>query len=407
MSYISLNMRLLFVSNLYEPFQRGGAEEVVKRSITAAQTLGHEVSLLTARPRRAGARCSVRMTSEHGTEVYSYYPANFFFYADDHAWPPPLRLIWHGIDLFNVHSALVLRRVLAQARPDAVITHNLMGMGFTLPGVLRRVGMPHIHVLHDIQLAVRSGLMLHGREHSWHTDGLPARVYQAVVKRQFGSPTVVVSPSQFLMDFYTKRGYFPASKNIVLRNPVDERFFSVQPQEQPGPFRILFVGQLAEHKGIRVLLQAFDRLQAHAPDAYRLDIVGDGPLAASVQKWAHGRSLVQYHGRLANEELLQRYGQADVLVMPTLTYENSPSVIFEALAAGVPVIVSNIGGAAEPVSEGKNGFIIKPDDVQALAQAIEAAADRRTEWPRWRQNAKNSVQGLGSERYITELLSLL
>lgn len=395
-------MRILFVSNLYEPYSRGGAEVVVKRSIEAAKALGHEVTLLTARPWRSGARFGVKKTLEQGVTVYSYYPGNFFFYADDYLWPFFARLLWHAADVLNYHTARIMRSVLRQAAPDLVITHNLIGLGYTIPKQIRQARLHHIHVLHDIQLAVRSGIMLAGQEHRWDSDGLPARLYQALVRRQFASPDLVVSPSQFLLDFYNKLGYFPKSRKHVLQNPIDSRFYGIKREPSFGPFRLLFVGQLVRHKGIDVLKEAFDAVSLADPGKYTLDIVGDGPMFADVREWAKDRKDVQLHGRLPNERLAERYASADLLLMPTLTYENSPSVVFEALASGTPVAVSTIGGAAEAVQDGKNGFTVAPKDARAWIAAIKSAAAAGNHL---RLGAGKSVEGLDSASYMRRLLS--
>lgn len=401
-------MRILFISNLYEPYARGGAEVVVKRSIEAARAAGHDVALLTARPWRSGARFSARESEEHGLKICSFYPFNLFFYADDYRWPLPLRLLWHVLDQFNHHTAVITRHWLQRYKPDLVITHNLMGLGYTIPQEIRRAGIKHVHVLHDIQLAVRSGLLLAGQEHSWQSDGFAARLYQKAVRKQFGSPTMVVSPSHYLLSFYEQLGYFTHSKKVVLRNPVDQRFYGVaRPQRESGPLRLLYVGQLAEHKGISVLLKAFAACEELHPGKQTLTIVGDGVLRAKVDRFAaQYRERVRVLGKQKNESLPELYAAHDLLLLPTLTYENSPSVIFESLASGIPVCVNAIGGSAEAIEDGVNGFVLKPGDVLSLQQTIERCYDR-TLLTGIQAQTRKSVAGLSASEYwqrFTELL---
>lgn len=399
-------MRLLFISNLYEPYARGGAEVVVKRSIEAARAAGHEVALITARPWRGGGRLTIQESREQGFPIFSLYPANLFFYGDDSKHQYGTRALWHLRDIGNRHVAKQVRRVLQNFKPDVVITHNLMGLGYAIPAEIRRASIRHVHVLHDIQLAVRSGVMLHGQEHRFDTDGILARAYQSITRRLFASPDLVLAPSQFLLKFYEHLGYFPNSRRLVLRNPINARFFEAQPNTS-DMFRVIFVGQLVAHKGIRLLRQVWERFEANHRGAVQLTLVGDGQERQVIESWVKQGGNRQFVGRVANEELPAVYAQQDLLVLPTLTYENAPTVVYEALASGVPVCVSAIGGTAEPVQEGKNGFVVPPGDATALLAALETAYATRAQLSEMRLAAKKAVLEQDDQTYIKRLLALI
>lgn len=396
-------MKILIISNLYEPYQRGGAEVIVKRTAQALLRAGHEVLLLTSRP--YGGRASLRCEEEviEGVRVLRYYPLNLFFYPRDVQHSLPVRCLWHLFDLFNHHSAVITRRVLRREAPDLVITHNLMGLGFRIPREIRRARISHIHVLHDIQLAVRSGLMRLGEENRFYTSGWLAKIYQFITKKQFSSPQLVISPSQFLLDFYNKLGFFQGSRKAVLRNPVDSRFY-----EQPlipssdGCLHLAYVGQLAPHKGLLVLREA---LRMSGDDRLRLHVIGAGSMGQEVSSWEKEDKRIRYEGKIANEVLPSFLARMQGLVLPTLTYENSPSVIFEALAEGLPVIVSDIGGAAEVIKEGRNGFLVPPGDASRLAAAIGALSVFVTKKDPAIE-CKDSVSGLDADDYVRRLMAL-
>lgn len=396
-------MKILIISNLYEPYQRGGAEVVVKRTALALLRAGHEVLLLTSRP--YGGIASLQCEEEviEGVRVLRYYPFNLFYYPRDVQHSLPVRCLWHLFDLFNHHSAVITRRVLRREAPDLVITHNLMGLGFRIPREIRRARLSHIHVLHDIQLAVRSGLMRLGEEHRFYTAGWLAKIYQFITKIQFGSPRQVISPSQYLLDFYSQRGFFAASRKTVLRNPVDRSFYeqSLVPTAD-GCLHLAFVGQLAAHKGLLTLREAMGLV---SDPNVRLHVIGAGPMAREVSSWEKEDKRIRYEGKIANEVLPSFLARMQGLVLPTLTYENSPSVIFEALAEGLPVIVSDIGGAAEVIKEGRNGFLVPPGNASQLAAAIGALSMFVT-----KKNpaieCKDSVSGLDADAYVRRLMAL-
>src|SRR3990172_13029172 len=130
---------------------------------------------------------------------------------------------------------------------------------------------------------------------------------------------------------------------------------------------ILYLGQLERHKGVIFLLETFTKWSA--PIA-RLHIVGRGTLTDEVKRLAMGDARIIFHGYVFPDRLAEVFAQTDVLVVPTLCYENSPNVIYEAMTYGRPVIVSDIGGAAELVKDGKNGWRFKPGDSEALRKIL-------------------------------------
>ncbi|MFW6146344.1 MAG: glycosyltransferase [Planctomycetota bacterium] len=175
-----------------------------------------------------------------------------------------------------------------------------------------------------------------------------------------------------------------------------------------APERILFVGRFTPEKGLHVLIDAFERL-ARRWDDLTLDIVGGGkatvsdfmpgllrdpriaPLAdfyrhRDYAAWLRGRvekaglaERVRFLGTLSREPLLGVYRAATVLAHPALI-EPFGMVTAEAMAAGLPVVASRVGGLPEVVQHGRTGLLVPPGDPEALAEAIAsllADPDRR------------------------------
>lgn len=140
----------------------------------------------------------------------------------------------------------------------------------------------------------------------------------------------------------------------------------------------LYVGRLEPHKGLQELLDAFRQLQASGKPA-RLLVVGSGSLLDSLQREAAAN--VVCSGRLAGERLLEAYAAADALVLPS-RFEPWGLVVNEAMAAGLPVVVSErVGCTDDLVIEGETGLVVPAENPAALAQALqqllEDAAGRR------------------------------
>lgn len=139
------------------------------------------------------------------------------------------------------------------------------------------------------------------------------------------------------------------------------------------PLRVVFVGQLAEHKGTHVLLQAFRRLPRDVP--LQVTVHGDGAARPGytprLRKLAGDDPRITFAGGFGHPQIGGILRQADVLVCPSLWYENTPLVIYEALAAGVPVVASRMPGIAEAIKPEVNGLLFEMGDAAALAAILQ------------------------------------
>jgi glycosyltransferase involved in cell wall biosynthesis len=205
-----------------------------------------------------------------------------------------------------------------------------------------------------------------------------------IVRRAALQAQRLISPSHFLIDRYIEEG-FPADRFTYLENglPTDHlRNLSWQPSN--GPLRVTFLGSLAWQKGVHVLAEAFKALP---PGTARLRIWGD-PAVFSDYVDGVRRSLahpdVEWMGRIANERVGEVLADSDVMVAPSVWYENSPIVIQEARAAGVPVVASGHGALAEKVRHEIDGLLFPPGDAVALRQALLRLVEEPDLLPRLR-----------------------
>ena len=145
-------------------------------------------------------------------------------------------------------------------------------------------------------------------------------------------------------------------------------------------YRLLFVGRLRYYKGLNTLLQAMREL----PTRIRLDIVGDGPMAAPWRALAAAPELagrVRFLGELPDESLPDAYRDADLFVLPcNCRAEAFGTVLAEALASGLPCVTCDVGsGTSWVVRDGVTGHVVAPSDSAALAAAILDIADATPE----------------------------
>ena len=182
-----------------------------------------------------------------------------------------------------------------------------------------------------------------------------------------GSPETVSWPSEFVRDLHLRFGFFPHSRQVLLRNPVSA-VRSTGERRIGTPRTFLFVGQLEEHKGILDLVMAWSQWTDRG-DA-KLVVVGDGSLESEVRRISAGDPSVECRGRLRPEDLANEFAAADWLVVPSRVIENAPTVIVEALACGLPVMAARTGGIPELVRDGENGLLFEPGDAVALEEAL-------------------------------------
>jgi glycosyltransferase involved in cell wall biosynthesis len=209
----------------------------------------------------------------------------------------------------------------------------------------------------------------------------------------------VTMPSQFAHRLFAAEGI--AADRLHLIHPG-----CTQPTQVPeprarsagGPLRVGYLGQIARHKGVHVLLEAARRIPA-AP--LRVEIHGDPDAAppnyrSRLRRLLAGDERLQLHGPYRHADLGAVLGGLDVVVVPSVWYENSPNVVLEALAHRRPVIASDIGATAELVRDGHNGVRVPAGDAGALAACLERLAADPTILERWRAGIE-PVRSLAAE----------
>lgn len=393
-------MKIGIISNLYPPYVRGGAENVVVRTVEALTARGHDVFVISGRPWTQGQ--DILLNNNSTERIYQFFPRNLYFVLQDSRYRWGTRFFWHVIDAFGSHSATRVRAILEEEKPDIVMTHNLKGLGLRIPRAVTGSGFPLMHIVHDLQLLVPSGLKFAGHER----EGLAAPfyyVYRAITRWLFATPDIVVFPSDYLKSEYTAHDFFLKSQVVLLQNPAPTFPARQCRAAVTEALQLLFVGQLESHKGIPFLMNAI----AKQSGKIHLHIAGEGTLTEEVKAFAEKHSNITYLGYVAMDQLLNCFEIADALIVPSLCYENSPTVIYESLQSGLPVLASDIGGVGELVQSGKNGFLFKPGDVDDMMRAIEELRSKRHWFAENCEEVRESVHAYSLARYTNTLEELI
>ena len=169
--------------------------------------------------------------------------------------------------------------------------------------------------------------------------------------------------------------YFPGDYRII-PNGVDlDRYADAEPFEElrDGTINILFVGRFEERKGLIHLLRAYHRLRKRHVDA-RLLVIGTGPKAREYRRFVGLRQIrdVEWLGRVSDEEKARYFASADIFCSPATGQESFGIVLLEAMAAGIPIVASDIHGYKNVMQRGVQGLLVEPKNHRALAAALYA-----------------------------------
>ncbi len=206
-----------------------------------------------------------------------------------------------------------------------------------------------------------------------------------------------IAPSHFSKRKLVEGG-LPAAKIAVKPN-----FLARDPEIGSGDGGFaLFLGRLAEVKGVRTLLAAWQKVEG-----FPLKIAGDGPLRDEVMEAAMHSKQISWLGQVDRSQALALLKSAAVLIMPSEWYEGLPMTIVEAMACGTPVIASDLGSLPELVIPGVNGFRFAPGDPQALSRLVKRVLCFPESLTRLRDSCRSQYESLyTAERNYAQLKTI-
>ncbi|GBC92199.1 Mannosylfructose-phosphate synthase [bacterium HR15] len=224
------------------------------------------------------------------------------------------------------------------------------------------------------------------------------RTEARVIQRAQG--VIVISPADY--DFYVSK--FPTLREKFHYIPlgVETEIYRPPATREAHLPTVLFVGRLDASKGLDLLIAGFARFRQRCPNA-RLILVGGSqdynPVESEVRAWIaeHGvESSVQMTGLLPREAILPYYQSADVFVL-TSRWEGLPNALLEALACGLPAVVTAVGGLPSVIRDDWNGYVLHERDPDQLADLLERAYRHRD---RLSEGARATAQQFSIEAHV-------
>lgn len=337
------------------------------REISALRGLGHSVYIFSTRRPSEGA-CLHGFADEARETTHYLYPPRT---------GPTLRVLASSPP--KTASGLAYAAALPESSlPNRLKVAALIGCAADLAAKCNELTIDHLHVhscanaAHMAAMTQRLGgpgysLTLHGDLPVYGTDHR-----QKMKQAEFVS--VVTRPLQKQVLEATGLG---ADRVPVIWMGVDtERFKPApHPAAQASPFEIVTVARLNEMKGHRYALSALKRIRDMGLDV-RYTIAGDGPHRAAIERTVAELGLtdaVTMAGTCTEDEVLGLLWRADAFVLPSFGLgEAAPVSVMEAMACGMPVICSRIGGTEDMIVDGVSGLLVDQKDIDGLTRAIES-----------------------------------
>ncbi len=214
-----------------------------------------------------------------------------------------------------------------------------------------------------------------GTFHAYRDENIGYEYARPIFHRLMNRLEGRIAVSKAARDYIAR--YFPGTYRLI-PNGVDVSLFGRMelepiPRFADGRPNILFAGRLDKRKGFGHLLRAFERVKRVVPAA-RLIAVGafNAEQSEPFIRWAEESCLedVYFVGRVSDEELARYYRTADLVCAPSTGFESFGLVLLEAMAAGCPVVASDIPGYREVVRHGVEGLLVPPGDEEGLAAAL-------------------------------------
>lgn len=421
-------MRLLIVSNLYPPYERGGYEIRCRQLAEAASRAGHEVCVLTSAVGSVGRSHDGSTAGDVLNGVAVHRRLNQYVFAPYEARRP--WRYWRARE--ELHDAQTFLSLAAGFKPDIVNWWSMYGLAKLLLPLPRMAGIPDVHWIEQAWMPDEYGC--DGRvaaafwDGVWSAQWVPAAVRPAARPltrawrertRRAGipagpfpnRPAHVCYVSRFMQQLHHERGCRFESEEVIHGGVPLETFLhvrSVESRRREEPLRALYAGQLTPDRGLHTLLDAIALL----PTDVRLSVAGDGPAdyAERVRARAQAPDLagrVEFLGRVPHDKLAGVYRAHDMLVFVSTRAEGLPLAVVEAMLSGCAVVMTASGGAAE-VAEAAGIEPVEPGDVNALARRIRELVNDRDELRRVALAGQNAARThFTLEQTINAFLAML
>jgi glycosyltransferase involved in cell wall biosynthesis len=377
-------MKVLIVSNGFGRHARGGAELAATSLASMLDRKGHKIAVLTA----AGPADSEGWKlPSNGRSIRIYrsrlpYPYQYTASSERSILS---KARWHYQDHFQKAIVRKLEMVLESFQPDVVNTHNVQGLGYSVLSEIGKLGLPVVHVLHDLSLSCINASMFR-QKHECESLCFPCRASHFIKAKYLAdiSRLSFWSPSQALLN--RMRPLLPDHAVASRVIPLPLTFAPPKSRAAlPAGLNLLYVGRIDPAKGVGFILEMLAELSSRF--SFHMTLVGAGSDLSALQSRYGMHKWLTITGHVPAEDVGTYMANADLLVVPSLWRENSPLVVYEAISLGLPILASDIGGLAELVEKDFNGDLLPRGNRASWMERLTQLSEDPGLLSRWRTNA--------------------
>jgi len=355
---------------------KGGSAELTLHLAAGLAARGHRVCLISGRTLDPPWEVS-RYAEEHHFDIY---------------------FINHLIRALNPRKDLLaglkILRLIKKVRPDIVHTNSskagILGrLAAHLAGVKKIFHSPHGHIFYG------------------YYKGLANKLFMLIEKLTARYCDRILNLTEAGRKDHVQNRIAPPKKFVVSSCGTDLSAYADLPRKKTvdqGALQICWVGRIVPIKNLALLIRAASQLQKQYP---RLSywVVGDGALLAPMQQLAQQNQLTRMRFLGFRRDLPVLLAQSDIFIQTSIN-EGFGRTIVEAMAAGLPIIATRVGGVPDIVTNGKNGLLIPANDPQGLVQAVIYMIEH----PEFRKRAatinRQEAQQYTTEKYVNNILKI-
>jgi len=372
-------MKILYLVHQFFPGSYYGTEKFVYNISSMMQKLGFEVKVITY--------------SFYNNSFYDENIGNIFYREFTYKGIPVIairhkRILNHiDIDVVDKDMKEMSEYFLSKEKPDIVhVGHPMRVCEFIRTSLQFKI--PYIITLTDFWFLCPRGILLNlngdlcpgPQNGNLCKISCPRFPHTLIIKRiQFAKEILfnakkVISPSMFLLKVFKKE--LEISNIIVIKYGTNLRKMKINNKSYKEGDKVVFAytGSLKFHKGVHILINAFKMTESKN---IILKIFGSGENPLYINKIlsiAKSDKRIIFAGTYSQDEVGEVLSKVDVVVIPSIWYENFPFVLHEAVACNIPPVVSNVGALADEIKDGFNGFTFPVGDCKALKNIIEKIA---------------------------------
>jgi glycosyltransferase involved in cell wall biosynthesis len=392
-------MKILMVNKFLYP--RGGSESYMLYLGEHLKNIGHEVEYFG-------------MFDEKNTVGNSAgkYTQNMDFHSKG-----VVRFLYPFKIIYSFEAREKIMQVIDDFKPDIVHINNI---NFQLtPSIIygiKKRGIPLVQTVHDYQMICPNHLLynfeknlpcekcvegsyinciknkcIHNSMVKSVIGAIEARIYSLL--RTYKKVDLFICPSNFLKNKLLSAKRYYNGKTHTIHNFINKNQFA---STAPGDdCYIVFVGRLSKEKGVEYLAQTAKLL----PE-YTFRVAGSGP----DEDMLKGIDNIKLEGFLTGEKLIKLMGNAKVLLLPSVCYENCPLSILESHSMGVPVVTMNSGGMAELVKDGITGTLVNEFTPEGIALKIKETIENKDYYNSLKENCVNEKHNILSVETYCDIL---